>query len=408
VGTGEWTDDTQQTVALAECTATGTLDLDAVATALLAWWASGPPDVGISTAAILRAAARAVGPAGRTSGPDAGSKPAGPAAILTRAAADHLATHPKGGAGNGALMRTAPVALAHLGDDTAMAAAARSVATLTHADPLAGDSCVLWCIAIDRAVREGRLDGVREGLSFVAADRRPAWEAWIGEAEALDPATFRPNGFTVRALQAAHAAIHQTPVPSGRTPRATSRMRCTRRCASVMTPTRSRPSPGRCSGPDGVLRRSPTTGVTCCTPAASSARPVWSSPAKRTVTRLPTRHGPDVVSGRARRRRALPRCLGGRSRARSAVTNPVTPSRGRRIRSPFGGQPGDRRRLGVVEEAAVEQPRPQVGPLPRLQVAHRAGCGRRARRPAPEVLDRCGGSSPASAARICRWTTRSA
>jgi ADP-ribosyl-[dinitrogen reductase] hydrolase len=212
---GEWTDDTQQTVALAECTATGTLDLDAVATALLAWWASGPPDVGISTAAILRAAARAVGPAGRTSGPDAGSKPAGPAAILTRAAADHLATHPKGGAGNGALMRTAPVALAHLGDDTAMAAAARSVATLTHADPLAGDSCVLWCIAIDRAVREGRLDGVREGLSFVAADRRPAWEAWIGEAEALDPATFRPNGFTVRALQAAHAAIHQTPVPSG-------------------------------------------------------------------------------------------------------------------------------------------------------------------------------------------------
>jgi ADP-ribosylglycohydrolase len=57
---GEWTDDTQQTVALAECTATGAVDLDAVAQALLGWWASRPPDVGISTAAVLGSAARAV------------------------------------------------------------------------------------------------------------------------------------------------------------------------------------------------------------------------------------------------------------------------------------------------------------------------------------------------------------
>jgi ADP-ribosyl-[dinitrogen reductase] hydrolase len=112
-------------------------------------------------------------------------------------------------------MRTAPIALVHLGDDTAIATAARSVATLTHADPLAGDSCVLWCIAIDRAVREGRLDGVRDGLAFVDADRRPGWSAWVDEAETLDPASFRPNGFTVRALQAAYAAIRQTPVPPG-------------------------------------------------------------------------------------------------------------------------------------------------------------------------------------------------
>jgi ADP-ribosyl-[dinitrogen reductase] hydrolase len=211
---GEWTDDTQQTVALAECTATGAVDLDAVAQALLGWWASRPPDVGISTAAVLGSAARAVG-AGRAGAHDAAGGPDSPAVSLVRAAADHLAAHPTGGAGNGALMRTAPIALVHLGDDTAIATAARSVATLTHADPLAGDSCVLWCIAIDRAVREGRLDGVRDGLAFVDADRRPGWSAWVDEAETLDPASFRPNGFTVRALQAAYAAIRQTPVPPG-------------------------------------------------------------------------------------------------------------------------------------------------------------------------------------------------
>lgn len=69
--------------------------------------------------------------------------------------------------GNGSLMRTAPVALAHLGDDHAIARSAVDVSALTHGDPLAGEACVLWCIGIDRAVREGRLDGVRDGLALL-------------------------------------------------------------------------------------------------------------------------------------------------------------------------------------------------------------------------------------------------
>lgn len=69
--------------------------------------------------------------------------------------------------GNGSLMRTTPVALAHLGDDHAIARSAVDVSALTHGDPLAGEACVLWCIGIDRAVREGRLDGVRDGLALL-------------------------------------------------------------------------------------------------------------------------------------------------------------------------------------------------------------------------------------------------
>ncbi|MFP4234593.1 MAG: ADP-ribosylglycohydrolase family protein, partial [Nitriliruptoraceae bacterium] len=116
---------------------------------------------------------------------------------------------------NGALMRTAPVALAHLGDDAAIARAAREVAALTHADPLAGDSCVLWCVAIDRAVREGRLDGITDGLAAIDRSRRARWAAALEDAVTRPPGGFAPNGFTVTALQAAYAAVAQTPVPAG-------------------------------------------------------------------------------------------------------------------------------------------------------------------------------------------------
>lgn len=98
-------------------------------------------------------------------------------------------------------------------DDTSMAGAARSVAELTHADPLAGDSCVLWCIAIDRAIRQDRLDGVRDGLAFLPEPRGEYWSGALTQAEQRSPRSFAPNGFTVTALQAAYAAIVQTEVP---------------------------------------------------------------------------------------------------------------------------------------------------------------------------------------------------
>jgi hypothetical protein len=107
-------------------------------------------------------------------------------------------------------MRTGPVALAHLGDDQSLAAAARAMSSLTHPHDLAGDACVLWTLAIDVAIRTGQLVGPRAGLHLIEEERRCQWESWITEAEALDPRTFNPNGFVVTALQAAWSAIHST------------------------------------------------------------------------------------------------------------------------------------------------------------------------------------------------------
>ena len=121
---GEWTDDTAMAIAIAEVAATGA-DLrdeaaqDAIVTR---WrgWVPGAKDVGIQTRSVLTAAGRD-----------------GISAARARAEAARL--HQRGGrtAGNGSLMRTAPVALAYLddGDEDAMVAAARALSALTHFDP---------------------------------------------------------------------------------------------------------------------------------------------------------------------------------------------------------------------------------------------------------------------------------
>jgi ADP-ribosyl-[dinitrogen reductase] hydrolase len=191
---GEWTDDTSMAICIAEVTATGSLDPRAIADRFLQWYASDPPDVGNLTRDVLGAAR-------------------GDGAELAIRASEHFERHPRGSAGNGALMRTASVALAHLGDDEAIVEAAAAVSALTHADPVSGEACALWCIAIDRAVREARLEGVRDGLTLLDAERAAFWDARLTEAESGPPERFRRNGYVVGALQAAYAAIVATLVP---------------------------------------------------------------------------------------------------------------------------------------------------------------------------------------------------
>lgn len=196
---GEYTDDSSMAVAIALVTATGVpltdaKALGAVGENFLAWFRTNPPDVGNSTRAVLSQAATA--------------------ADLADLAVAHQRDTGRGG-GNGALMRTAPVALRHLDDPAALARAARATACLTHGDPDAGDSCVLWCAAIAKTIRTGVLAGPAEGLDLLRADRGARWFKVLAEVEdalaADDLRRFRPNGWTVTALQAAWGAIVSVP-----------------------------------------------------------------------------------------------------------------------------------------------------------------------------------------------------
>lgn len=196
---GEWTDDTCMSLCVARAGRDHGLrsedGLDAVAQGFLDWFGSNPPDIGIQTRRILGAAAS----------PRAGD--------LLKAAAAYYEAHPDSSAGNGALMRTAPVALAHPGDPQAIAEAARLVNDLTHADPVSAEACVLWSVAVDHAIQYGTFDGLRVGLDLLSPDRAAYWSALLDEAETLPARAFAKNGWVVHALQAAWAAISQTPVP---------------------------------------------------------------------------------------------------------------------------------------------------------------------------------------------------
>jgi ADP-ribosylglycohydrolase len=195
---GEWSDDTQMTLCVARVAAQGgdltSPDaLDQVAEAFTAWLAGGATDVGTQTRAVLSEAAEL---------------PGRPHERLSRAS-EQLHARTGRTAGNGALMRTSIVGLARVQERQATAEAARAVAELTHADPLAGDSSVLWSEAIRLAVSEGRLD-LAAGLDLVTPAYAGRWGDWIEEATAADPRQFPNNGYTVTALQAAWAAITST------------------------------------------------------------------------------------------------------------------------------------------------------------------------------------------------------
>lgn len=194
---GEWSDDTQMALVIARVAAAqGLRDadaLDAVVDGWVEWLGDGASDVGTQTRQVLGVV-----------GAEPGEKRPGSRA---RQAAGELHARTGRTAGNGSLMRTAPVALAFLDDPGALTVQARTISELTHRDTLAGDACVLWCHAIRLAVLEGTVPDLSELVVELSSEHRDAWAAWIADAERRPPADFAPNGFVVPALQAAWSAI---------------------------------------------------------------------------------------------------------------------------------------------------------------------------------------------------------
>jgi ADP-ribosyl-[dinitrogen reductase] hydrolase len=160
---GEWTDDTSMAIVIAEVLATGADPRDESAQDAIVerWyhWSRTATDVGNQTRNVLSRV---------------GAQDGWAASALATSRSLHERSRHTGG--NGALMRTAPVALAYLGehDEDALVTSAREISALTHFDPDAQDACALWCCAIQHAVRTGELD-VRIGLRHLDPDRREVW-----------------------------------------------------------------------------------------------------------------------------------------------------------------------------------------------------------------------------------------
>lgn len=196
---GEWTDDTSMAIAIAEAVRLGgdLREADVQDQIVQRWidWTYDAKDIGTQTRAVLGATRR---------------RPSAKAAKL-HAKQHHQRSGRSGG--NGSLMRTAPVALAYLDDQDALADAAREISSLTHYDSDAGDACVLWSLAIRHAIVAGELD-VRVGLDWLPPSSRDRWNALIADAQARRPGEFHRNGWVVEALQGAWSAIATTAVPT--------------------------------------------------------------------------------------------------------------------------------------------------------------------------------------------------
>jgi ADP-ribosylglycohydrolase/protein-tyrosine phosphatase len=210
---GEWTDDTQMALAILTALArhdTARDPLPAIEQGFRTWYRSGPSDVGTQTRQVL------------------GTPPPTGLAAAARA---YVARRPDRAAGNGSLMRTGPVALAHPNDPVRIASLARSVSELTHADTDCVDACVLWSVAIDHAIHHApvEVDGGHSPYDWAGAliaavphlpdqgGRRARWRQLIDQAvdPTVVPADFPTNGWVVHAFQAALNAIVTTPVPAG-------------------------------------------------------------------------------------------------------------------------------------------------------------------------------------------------
>lgn len=197
---GEWTDDTAQTLAIASVAATGqdlrsTAALDAITAGFAQWYAEGPPDVGVQTSQVLRLA--------------------GPAATAATMSAAAATVHQRNGgrsAGNGSLMRTAAVALAHLDDPVAVVEAAHKISALTHHDPMAGEGAALWSLMIRHAILHGDFP-TSAAVVPLLGETSCDWAAILREAETFPPEHFTQNGWVVGALQAAWSSIVHTATP---------------------------------------------------------------------------------------------------------------------------------------------------------------------------------------------------
>lgn len=134
---------------------------------------------------------------------------------------------PGSSGGNGALMRTAGVAMALYSDPTAMVRAAMRLASLTHADELSSQACAVWCLAIRAALLAEDPSNVPALATSVAEDLRtylPSnatyWHTVLDESYGTSPVAYYghvpANGYCVTTVRAAWAAVTSTPIPDER------------------------------------------------------------------------------------------------------------------------------------------------------------------------------------------------
>lgn len=186
---GEITDDTQMTLAIARSLAEHPeLDMQDIVARFLEWSASKPKDIGLTTRAALNAL---------EAGADwevAGTKVVGFASGSA--------------AGNGAVMRCAPVSLRFRADPSRLVSASRDTARVTHADP----RCQWAAVAVNQGIAYlldgGAIAGVIDAASAGIEEKETL--AALRKAPELKREQVRSGGFVLDTMQASFWSLSTT------------------------------------------------------------------------------------------------------------------------------------------------------------------------------------------------------
>jgi ADP-ribosyl-[dinitrogen reductase] hydrolase len=179
---GEYTDDTQMTLLIAESLLEkkGFVATDIAGRFQL--WAKTAKDVGVPTVAVVSAARY-------TDDPE-------------RCSSRYHAANPSSSAGNGALMRCAPIALFYLNSPEHTVEFSRAAARLTHYDPRVQSSCVILNTWIRTVMVNGIRDGRPEALAMLKPNELAIWRK-LASIEAYKEDDVASSGYTVHTLEAA-------------------------------------------------------------------------------------------------------------------------------------------------------------------------------------------------------------
>ena len=184
---GEYTDDTQLALAITESIVrTGRIDPPDIAARFIAWLQTGPKDVGNITRTAIRYHEQGLP-----------WQEVGPRVVRELVG---------GSAGNGSLMRCAPVGLFHAMRPDALLRDSTIVSEITHANPLS-----IWSsIAVNLAIVEF-LHGRREGMIARVAAQIPEQQVrdTLLKVPGLPRRSIRSGGFVLETLGAAFWALQQ-------------------------------------------------------------------------------------------------------------------------------------------------------------------------------------------------------
>jgi ADP-ribosyl-[dinitrogen reductase] hydrolase len=185
VAPGEITDDTQMALCIARSLVErGGFDPDDIAARFVGWHASGPKDIGNTTAHALEQLARGV-------------------PWQTAGAHTHAMLRPRD-ASNGSIMRCAPVALYARSDAAANARYSADASRITHANPL----CVAASQALNAVIAALLDDPDADALAVAtAATDNDEVRAALAQVPTLDERTLDADGYVLATLQAAFWAV---------------------------------------------------------------------------------------------------------------------------------------------------------------------------------------------------------